>query len=128
MGYYVLHRLNSTPLWINKTVDRAELTSLLVGPLNEHTSYEFAMQAFNSKGASHLSASVRKTTDQHSECYVTFFLINLYCYSFCYEYCQFLCNFGQFLLVIQPKLLAAFCFLHGYDDNYICCTDTLMMV
>ena len=87
LGYYVLHRLNSTPPWINKTVDRAELTSLLVGPLNEHTSYEFAMQAFNSKGASHLSASVRKTTDQPSECYVTFFLINLYCYSFCYEYC-----------------------------------------
>ncbi|RMX58472.1 hypothetical protein pdam_00022152, partial [Pocillopora damicornis] len=57
LGYYVLHRLNSTPPWINKTVDRAELTSLLVGPLNEHTSYEFAMQAFNSKGASHLSAS-----------------------------------------------------------------------
>ncbi|XP_022798569.1 receptor-type tyrosine-protein phosphatase F-like, partial [Stylophora pistillata] len=65
LGYYVLYRVNSTPPWINKTVDGAEMTSLLVGSLNEHTTYEFAMQAFNSKGASDLSALLEKTTDQH---------------------------------------------------------------
>ena len=69
MGYCVLHRVKNTPTWTNESVDGAEKTSLLVGSLNEHTTYEFAMQAFNSKGVSNLSALVEKTTDQHSECY-----------------------------------------------------------
>ena len=82
MGYYVLYRVSGTPPWINKTVNRAELTSLLVGPLNEHTTYEFAMQAFNRKGVSNLSALVEKTTDQQSECFfkstylVIYFVMN----------------------------------------------------
>ena len=69
LGYYVLHRVKDTPPWTNESVDRAEKTSLLVGSLNEYITYEFAMQAFNSKGVSNLSALVEKTTDQHSECY-----------------------------------------------------------
>ena len=78
LGYYVLHRVNSTPPWVNKTVDGAETTSLLVGPLNEHTTYEFSIRAFNGKGVSNLSALVEKTTHQHSECYlsVTFFFFS----------------------------------------------------
>ena len=77
LGYYVFYRvINSTALWENKTVDGAKTTSLLVGPLNEHTTYEFAMQAFNAKGVSNLSALVEKTTDQHSECYLSFILFD----------------------------------------------------
>lgn len=72
-GYYVLYRVNSTPTWINETVEGAETTSLLIEPLNEHTTYEFAMQAFNSKGVSIVSALVEKTTNQHSECYFNFY-------------------------------------------------------
>lgn len=63
-GYYVLYRVKKTLPWINKTVDGAETTSLLVGPLSEHTTYEFSMQVFNGKGVSNLSALVEKTTDQ----------------------------------------------------------------
>ncbi|XP_022809697.1 protein sidekick-1-like isoform X2 [Stylophora pistillata] len=66
LGYYVLYRVKeNTPPWINKTVGGAGITSLLLGPLNEHTMYEFAMQAVNSKGVSNISALVEKTTDQH---------------------------------------------------------------
>ena len=69
LGYYVLHRVKDTSPWTNESVDGAEKTSLPVGSLNEYTTYEFAMQTFNSKGVSNLSALVEKTTDQHSECY-----------------------------------------------------------
>ena len=74
LGYYVFHRVKDTTPWINKTVDGAGATSLLVGSLNEHTTYEFAMQAFNGKGVSNLSALVEKTTDQYSEYYFTLFI------------------------------------------------------
>ena len=73
LGYYVFYRVKNTTPWSNKTVDGAGATSLLVGSLNEHTTYEFAMQAFNRKGVSNLSALVEKTTDQHSECYFLLF-------------------------------------------------------
>ena len=83
MGYYVFYRIKNTAPWTNKTVDRAGATSLLVGSLNEHTPYEFAMQAFNGKGVSNLSALVEQTTDQHSECYFILFIQLIF-----FIYCQ----------------------------------------
>ena len=74
LGYYVFYRVKNTTPWRNKTADGAGTTSLLVGSLNEHTTYEFAMQAFNSKGVSNLSALVEETTDQHSECCFLLFI------------------------------------------------------
>ena len=70
LGYYVLYRVkaNPEPPWENKTVDGANTTSYVVGPLNEFTIYQFAMQAFNSKGASDpISPPLEKETDEHSE-------------------------------------------------------------
>ena len=84
LGYYVLHRVRNTPPWENETIDEPGATSLLVEPLNEHTTYEFAMQAFNGKGVSKLSALVEKTTDQHSKCdythifFITFIYLTIY--------------------------------------------------
>ena len=51
LGYYVLYKLESQsqPL-VNRTVDGKDITSYLVTSLKKFTSYEFSMQAFNSKG------------------------------------------------------------------------------
>ena len=80
LGYYVLHRAKSTPPWENKTIDEPGATSLLVEPLNEHTTYEFAMQAFNSKGVSKLSALMENTTNQDSKCYYTYIFFITFIY------------------------------------------------
>ncbi|KAL9951228.1 hypothetical protein ACROYT_G043852 [Oculina patagonica] len=63
-GYYVLYRKPADPAneWENKTVNGKENTSFLVTPLEKFTPYEFAMQAFNSKGVSDLSTTVEETT------------------------------------------------------------------
>ena len=74
LGYYVLYRVKNTTSWTNQTVDGAGATSLSVGPLNEYTTYEFAMQTLNEKGVSNLSALVEKSTSQHSECYFPSFI------------------------------------------------------
>lgn len=111
LGYYVLYRVKqNTPTWINKTVDGAGATSLLVGPLNEHTTYEFAMQAFNSKGISDVSALVEKTTDQHSECYFIFYLFIIfsllyygYSYLLCYD-CYCLHDLRQSSFAVRPSV------------------------
>ena len=70
LGYYILYRVKANPEqpWENKTVDGADTTSYVVAPLNEFTLYQFAMQAFNSKGASDpTSPPLEKETDEHSE-------------------------------------------------------------
>ena len=77
LGYYVLYRekVSPEPQWENKTVDGANTTSYVVAPLNEFTTYQFAMQAFNSKGASDpTSPPLEKATDEHSE----FILLSLF--------------------------------------------------
>ncbi|XP_078355122.1 protein sidekick-1-like isoform X24 [Oculina patagonica] len=60
-GYYVLYRKPAN-VWENKTVNGKETTSLLVTSLEKFTFYEFAMQAFNSKGVSNLSTNLEETT------------------------------------------------------------------
>ena len=96
LGYYVLHRAKSTLPWENKTIEEPGATSLLVEPLNEHTTYEFAMQAFNSKGVSKLSALMEKTTDQDSKCYYTYLFYSFYLfnYLFCFDFFIIIIIFG----------------------------------
>ena len=110
LGYYVLHRAKSTPPWENKTIDEPGATSLLVEPLNEHTTYEFAMQAFNSKGVSKLSALMEKTTDQDSKCHYTYIFYNFYlfnylfCFDFFNDYYYFWYNLRQSSFAVQPSV------------------------
>lgn len=81
LGYYILYKRKSEPKvsWKNRTVDRAEATSLVLASLDEYTSYQFAIQAFNSKGVSGRSKIVERKTDgggkllkQTSSCLVDF--------------------------------------------------------
>lgn len=81
LGYYILYKRKSEPKvsWKNRTVDRAETTSLVLASLDEYTSYQFAIQAFNSKGVSGRSKIVERKTDgggkllkQTSSCLVDF--------------------------------------------------------
>ena len=67
LGYYVLYRekkVSQEPPWENTTVDGANTTSYVVASLNKFTSYELAIQAFNSKGASVMSDVIERTTDE----------------------------------------------------------------
>ena len=81
LGYYILYKRKSEPKvsWKNRTVDRAETTSLVLASLDEYTSYQFAIQAFNRKGVSGRSKIVERKTDgggkmlkQTSSCLVDF--------------------------------------------------------
>ena len=82
MGYYILYKRKREPeaSWKTGTVDRAETTSLVLASLDEYTSYQFAIQAFNRKGISGRSEIVEKMTDgggqllkQTSSCLVDFY-------------------------------------------------------
>ena len=66
LGYYILYKRKSEPeaSWKNRTVDGAETTSLVLASLDEYTSYQFAIQAFNRKGVSGRSEIVEKQTDE----------------------------------------------------------------
>ncbi|XP_066015791.1 hemicentin-1-like isoform X2 [Pocillopora verrucosa] len=66
LGYYILYKRKSEPeaSWKNKTVDRAETTSSVLASLDEYTSYQFAIQAFNRKGVSGRSEIVERETDE----------------------------------------------------------------
>ena len=81
LGYYILYKRKSEPKvsWKNRTFDRAETTSLVLASLDEYTSYQFAIQAFNRKGVSGRSKIVERKTDgggkllkQTSSCLVDF--------------------------------------------------------
>ena len=65
LGYYILYKRKSEPKvsWKNRTVDRAETTSLVLASLDEYTSYQFAIQAFNRKGVSGRSEILERKTD-----------------------------------------------------------------
>jgi len=67
LGYYVLYNIKNIPTLVNKTIDGKETTSYVIASLKEFTLYEFAMQAFNSKGVSPKSPVLEKRTDQDSK-------------------------------------------------------------
>ena len=67
LGYHILHEKTGSGTKENQTVHGKETTSFLVTSLDEFTSYQFSMQAFNSKGVSNESAAVEKTTDEDSK-------------------------------------------------------------
>lgn len=67
LGYYVLYNRKGSETLVNITVDGKETTSFLITSLKEFTSYEFAMQAFNSKGVSEKSSVSEKTTEEDSK-------------------------------------------------------------
>ena len=67
LGYYVLYNLKSNSTLVNRTVDGKETTSYVITSLKKFTSYEFAMQAFNSKGVSQKSSVLGKKTDADSK-------------------------------------------------------------
>ena len=67
LGYHILHEKTFGGSKENQTVHGKETTSFLVPSLDKYTSYQFSMQAFNSKGVSNESDAVEKTTDQDSK-------------------------------------------------------------
>ena len=69
VGYYILYKRKSEPKisWKNKTVDRAETTSLVLASLDEYISYQFSIQAFNRKGVSSRSEIVERKIDGGGE-------------------------------------------------------------
>ena len=67
LGYYVLYNIKDNSTVVNRTVDGKATTSYVITSLKKFTSYEFAMQAFNSKGASQKSSVLEKQTDQDSK-------------------------------------------------------------
>lgn len=67
LGYYVLYNRKSNSTLVNRTVDGKETTSYVITSLKKFTSYEFAMQAFNSKGVSEKSSPLEKKTDEDSK-------------------------------------------------------------
>ena len=67
LGYYVLYNIKSNPTLVNRTVDGKETTSYVITSLKKFTSYEFAMQAFNSKGVSQKSSVLEEKTDEDSK-------------------------------------------------------------
>lgn len=67
LGYYVLYNRKSNSTLVNRTVDGKETTSYVITSLKEFTSYEFAMQAFNSKGVSEKSSVLEKQTNEDSK-------------------------------------------------------------
>ena len=66
LGYYILYKRKSEleASWKNRTVDGTETTSFVLASLDEYTSYQFAIQAFNRKGVSGRSEIVAKRTDE----------------------------------------------------------------
>lgn len=84
LGYYILYKRKSKlkVSWKNRTVLRAETTSLVLASLDEYTSYQFAIQAFNRKGVSGRSDIMEWKTDgggkllkQKSNCFSRFLSI-----------------------------------------------------
>lgn len=67
LGYYVLYNRKGNTTLVNRTVDEKETTSHVITSLKEFTSYEFAIQAFNGKGAGNESSTLEKKTDQDSK-------------------------------------------------------------
>ena len=67
MGYYVLYNRKDNLTLVNRTVDGKETTSYVITSLKEFTTYEFAIQAFNSKGVGQKSSALKKTTDEDSK-------------------------------------------------------------
>ena len=65
-GYFILYKKTDSPQK-NLTVLGKDTTSYLVTSLEEFTSYNFSMQAFNSRGASPVSNQTEKKTDQDSK-------------------------------------------------------------
>ena len=73
LGHYVLYKLEAEnePL-VNRTVDGKDITSYLVTSLKRFTSYEFSMQAFNSKGVSFQSPVLVTKTNEDGKAYLIF--------------------------------------------------------
>ena len=67
LGYFVLYKKTVSGSKENQAVLGKETTSFLVTSLEEYTSYQFSMQAFNSKGVSNVSAPLERTTDEDSK-------------------------------------------------------------
>jgi len=67
LGYFVLYKKTVSRSKENQTVLGKETSSFLVTSLEEYTSYQFSMQAFNSKGVSNVSAPLERTTDEDSK-------------------------------------------------------------
>ena len=59
-----MHEKTGSGFKENQTVPGKETTSYVVTSLEKYTSYQFSMQAFNSKGVTNESTSVEKRTDQ----------------------------------------------------------------
>ena len=69
LGYYILYKRKSKPevSWKNRTVNGADITFLVLAFLDEYTPYQFAIQAFNSKGVSDRSEIEERKTDEDGE-------------------------------------------------------------
>ena len=67
LGYFVLYKKTVSGSKENQTVLGKETTSFLVTSLEEYTSYQFSLQAFNSKGVSNESVPLERTTDEDSK-------------------------------------------------------------
>ena len=67
-GYFVLYKKTGNGSQENnQTVLGKGTTSYMVTSLDEFTSYQFSMQAFNSKGVSNESVSLERTTAEDSK-------------------------------------------------------------
>jgi len=67
LGYFVLYKKTGHGSKENQTVLGKKTTSYLLTSLEEFTTYQFSMQAFNRKGVSNESAPLEKTTDEDSK-------------------------------------------------------------
>ena len=67
LGYYVFYKKTGSRSKENQTVLGKEITSFLVVSLEKYSSYQFSMQAFNSKGTSNESTPLERTTDEDSK-------------------------------------------------------------
>ena len=69
LGYYILYKRKSEPEvpWKNRTVNRMDITFLVLASLDKYTPYQFAIQAFNSKGVSDRSEIEERNTDEDGE-------------------------------------------------------------
>ena len=81
LGYVVLYKKKYGGSKENQTALGKETTSYVVTSLEEYTSYQFSMQAFNNKGVSNESASVETTTDEDSKLlYIQHIIVQQYRY------------------------------------------------
>ena len=78
LGYHILYQPNNTANGVsgnstlmNITVSGGHTVSYNLMGLNEHKWYDFAIQAFNSKGVGPLSSFITKKTDEHSKLLVS---------------------------------------------------------